>query len=73
MVQWLGLHASTAEATGSIPGPGTKTPQAIGCGQKKTEKKSEWKWGVSANRYRVSFQDDENVLELDSGGGCMTF
>ena len=24
MVQWLGLRASTAEATGSIPGQGTK-------------------------------------------------
>ena len=27
-VQWLGLHALTAESTGSIPGQGTKTPQA---------------------------------------------
>ena len=28
-VQWLGLHAFTAEGLGSIPGLGTKTPQAM--------------------------------------------
>ena len=28
MVQWLGLHTSTAGAVGSIPGWGTKTLQA---------------------------------------------
>ena len=28
MVQWLELCAFTAEGTGSIPGPGTKSPQA---------------------------------------------
>ena len=27
-VQWLGLHASTTEGEGSIPGRGTKIPQA---------------------------------------------
>ena len=27
-VQWLGLHTSTAGGTGSIPGWGTKIPQA---------------------------------------------
>ena len=26
-------------------------------------------WGVTANRYRVSFWGDENVLKLDSGAG----
>lgn len=29
-------------------------------------------WGVTANGYRVSFEGNENVLELDSGNGCMT-
>ena len=29
MVQWLGLRASTAEGLGSIPGRGTKIPQAV--------------------------------------------
>ena len=29
MVQWLGLHGFTAEVVGSIPGRGTKIPQAV--------------------------------------------
>ena len=32
-VQWLGLHTLTAEGQGSIPGRGTKIPQAVWCGQ----------------------------------------
>ena len=43
-VQWLGLHAFTAEGAGSIPGGGTKIPQATRCGQKKKiELKFNWK------------------------------
>ena len=38
-VQWLGLHAFTARALGSIPGRGTKIPQATRRSQKKKEKK----------------------------------
>ena len=34
MVWWLGLHASKAGHTVSIPGWGTKTPHAMQCGQK---------------------------------------
>ena len=34
MVQWLGCHALTAEGPGSIPGRGTKIPQAAWHGQK---------------------------------------
>ena len=34
VVQWLGLHASTEGGMASIPGRGTKIPQAAGCGQK---------------------------------------
>ena len=34
MVQGLGLHASTAGGTGSIPGWRTKIPQASQYGQK---------------------------------------
>ena len=40
MVQWLGFHASTAGDTGSIPGRGTKIPQAMWQGQKKTKKET---------------------------------
>ena len=35
MVQWLGLHALTAEGPGSIPGRGTKIPQAMRFSHKK--------------------------------------
>ena len=34
-VQWLGLHAPAAESLGSIPGRGTKIPQATRRSQKK--------------------------------------
>ena len=37
-VQWLGLHAFTAKGLGSVPGRGTRIPQAVRCGQK--QKKS---------------------------------
>ena len=38
VVQWLGLHAFTAEGVGLAPGWGTKIPQAAQCGQKKKKK-----------------------------------
>ena len=43
VVQWLGLHAFpafTAEGVGSIPGLGTKNPQATQHSQKQKNKKS---------------------------------
>ena len=40
MVQWLELHAFTAEGLGSIPGQGTKIPQAMQYGQKKKRVRS---------------------------------
>ena len=39
-VQWLGLSASTAEGTGSIPGQGTKIPYTIWRSQKKSSFKN---------------------------------
>ena len=36
-VQWLGHHASTAEATDSTPGQGTKIPHALWTKKKKKE------------------------------------
>ena len=39
VVQWLGLHAFTAEGPGSIPGWGTRIPQALQHGQIKKKKK----------------------------------
>ena len=35
-----------------------------------SEIEEEGKWGVIANGQDVSFWDDENALELDSGDGC---
>ena len=35
VVQWLGLHGFSAMGPGSIPGWGTKIPQAVWQGQKK--------------------------------------
>ena len=39
-VQWLGLGAFIAVAPGSIPGQGTKIPQAMGKTKKKKDKTS---------------------------------
>ena len=38
MVQWLGLCASTAGSTGSVPGGGTKIPHASRQSQKAKNK-----------------------------------
>ena len=35
MVQWLGLHASSAEGSGLVPGWGTKIPTCLGAPPKK--------------------------------------
>ena len=39
VIQWLGLHAFTAQGPGSIPGRGTKIPHATRRGQKIKENK----------------------------------
>ena len=46
MVQWLGLYASTAGGTGSIPDQGSKILQAAGWGQKKEKKEN-------GNKHRI--------------------
>ena len=38
VVQWLGLHALTAEGLGSIPGQGTQIPQAARLSQRKRKR-----------------------------------
>ena len=40
MVQWLGLHTSTAGGTGSIPGQATKIPLAALHGKEKEKEVS---------------------------------
>ena len=39
VIQWLGFCALIAEDLGSVPGQGTKIPQAMWCGQKRKGKK----------------------------------
>ena len=46
MVQWLGLYASTAGGTGSIPDQGSKILQAAGWGQKKGKEEN-------GNKHRI--------------------
>ena len=43
MVQWLRLRASTAGGAVSIPGRGTKIPNATQCGQKNLKIKNKFK------------------------------
>ena len=57
MVQWLGLCAFIAEGLGSIPGQGTKIPQAARCGKKKRKK------GVGGEREREKKEGREEGRE----------
>ena len=47
MVQWLGLHTSTAGGTGSNPGPGTKISHAKGQGLPYPAEKDVYQLGLS--------------------------
>ena len=48
VVQWLRLHAATAEGIGSIPGQGTKIPMCHVVWPKKEKEKSQvWREGES--------------------------
>ena len=52
-VRWLGLHASSAGGMASIPGRGTKIPQATRWGQKKKNahvKRREGPWTSGKSR-----------------------
>ena len=49
MAQWLGLSAFTAKGLGSIPGWGTKIPQATQGGQKEKNKTKQKKQGSEEN------------------------
>ena len=43
-LQWLRLHAPSAEGTGSIPGQGTKIPRAAQWGQKRKRQKKKTRY-----------------------------
>ena len=54
MAQWLGLHAFTAKAQGSIVGCGTKIPQAMLHGKKKKGTELETEHPSSKRKQRVT-------------------
>ena len=64
VVQWLGLHASTAGGTGSIPGWGTKILHAEQSGQKKKKWNGNFHGLISVVNLRAT------VCNRDAG--CLT-
>ena len=67
VVPWLGLRASTAGGLGSIPGQGTKIPQAAWCGKKQTNKTKQNRQG-RAHRYINGEKLNLNGLCLKEAG-----
>ena len=59
MAQWLGLHAFTAKAQGSIVGCGTKIPQAMLHGKKKKEQN--WKLNIHPAKESRELPEDGQV------------
>ena len=55
VVQWLGLHYSTAKGSDSIPGQGTKIPQATPYGQINKWNKSIFAHNFTLSVYRCLF------------------
>lgn len=56
-VPWSGLCTFTAEGMGSIPAWGTKSLQALQCGQKQTNK----------TKTKTKHKDPEECLETSQG------
>ena len=59
MAQWLGLHAFTAKAQGSIVGCGTKIPQATLHGKKKKEQN--WELNIHPAKESRELSEDGQV------------
>ena len=59
-VQWLGFRAFTAEGLGSVPGRGTKMPQASLHGQE--EKKI---WSLIATTCQALNETDTNPVHME--------
>ena len=62
MVQWLGLHAFTAEGMGSIPGRGTKILQATWAATKKKKEKK---------KRRSMHPDEHRLVRKEAQGFCV--
>ena len=71
-VQWLGLSAFTAEGQGpgSIPGQGTRMPQATQRGQKKTNNESKLRSKRIKKHERIMTHISDAHLGGGGGGGC---
>ena len=65
VVQWLGLHASTAGGPGSIPGWGTKILQAAQHGQKKNPKKLQW----DITSHQSEWPSSKSLQTINAGEG----
>ena len=52
LVQGLGLHASKAKGTASVPGQGTKIPQAVRCSAAKKKTTQRWPHNQGLNPIR---------------------
>ena len=61
-VQWLGLHAFTVKGLSSIPGWGTKIPQAVQCENKTKQNKKAISAAHSSNNLTHSFPPDLILL-----------
>ena len=59
MVQWVGLHTFMAEGPGSIPGRGTKIPQAT-CGMAKKKKGG---GGITGENYKQLYTNKLSNLD----------
>ena len=60
VADWLGLGAFTAKGMGSIPGQGTKIPQAGQCSQKQQQQQ---KMCISKACYQFSFPEEPELLK----------
>ena len=58
MVQWLGFFGLTAEVPGSIPGQGTKIPQAVQCSTAKKKKKEKCGLSIIVEYYSALKRDE---------------
>ena len=64
-VQWLLLHAFTAEGPGSIPGWGAKIPQAVRRGREKNNNK----WMQRTDEREAVIQDLSKEASGETGDG----
>ena len=72
VVKWLGLRAFTAKGQGSIPGQGTKIPQAVWCSQKtKQNKKTRYQMLSRIWRKRTLVYDVGSVNWYSHCGNSM--